>query len=235
MSTKALYPRLLGDVGGTNARFGWQSREGAALEHIHVLPCADHADIALAIEAYLARAGVSAPAAACIGIANPVTGDQITMTNHHWSFSIQALQKRLSLQKLKVINDFTALALALLYSVGAHGIMTLNDFKAIEGDRQMGVDSLPVQLGAQGAARVACLFMWVPQVVVAALLFNWQLPWHALAVLVLSFMQWPLMWKFLKQPVERALYVSAFGVPMFVSGMMVSAWGLRQLNALGLV
>jgi len=114
MSTNALYPRLLGDVGGTNARFGWQSREGAALEHIHVLPCADHADIALAIEAYLARAGVSAPAAACIGIANPVTGDQITMTNHHWSFSIQALQKRLSLQKLKVINDFTALALALL-------------------------------------------------------------------------------------------------------------------------
>ena len=114
MSTNALYPRLLGDVGGTNARFGWQSREGAALEHIHVLPCADHADIALAIEAYLARAGVSAPAAACIGIANPVTGDQISMTNHHWSFSIQALQKRLSLQKLKVINDFTALALALL-------------------------------------------------------------------------------------------------------------------------
>jgi chlorophyll synthase len=128
-----------------------------------------------------------------------------------------------------------ALTLALLYSIGAHGIMTLNDFKAIEGDRQMGVDSLPVQLGAKGAARVACLFMWVPQVVVAALLFKWQLPWHALAVLALSFMQWPLMWKFLKQPVERALYVSAFGVPMFVSGMMVSAWGLRQLNALGVV
>ena len=114
MSTKALYPRLLGDVGGTNARFGWQSHAGAALEHIRVLPCADYADIALAIEAYLARAGVGAPAAACIGIANPVTGDHISMTNHHWSFSIRALQQRLSLQKLKVINDFTALALALL-------------------------------------------------------------------------------------------------------------------------
>jgi len=79
-----------------------------------VLPCADFADIALAVQAYLARAGVGAPVAACIGIANPVTGDQITMTNHHWSFSIEALQKRLSLRKLKVINDFTALALALL-------------------------------------------------------------------------------------------------------------------------
>jgi chlorophyll synthase len=111
--------------------------------------------------------------------------------------------------------------------------MTLNDFKAIEGDRQMGVASLPVQLGASGAARVACVLMWLPQVAVAALLMHWQLPWHALAVLVLSFLQWPLMWKFLKHPIERALYVSAFGVPLFVSGMMVSAWGLRQINALG--
>jgi 4-hydroxybenzoate polyprenyltransferase len=127
-----------------------------------------------------------------------------------------------------------SVALALLYSVGAHGIMTLNDFKAIEGDRQMGVASLPVQLGAQGAARMACIFMLVPQVVVAVLLFSWQLPWHALAVLVLAVSQWPLMAKFLRQPVERALYVSAFDVPLFVSGMMVSAWGLRQLHHQGL-
>jgi chlorophyll/bacteriochlorophyll a synthase len=63
-----------------------------------------------------------------------------------------------------------SVALALLYSVGAHGIMTLNDFKAIEGDRRMGVASLPVQLGAHGAARMACVFMLVPQVVVAVLL-----------------------------------------------------------------
>ena len=125
-----------------------------------------------------------------------------------------------------------AIALALLYSLGAHGIMTLNDFKAIEGDRQMGIASLPVKYGPDGAARIACLMMWTPQVVVAALLFQWQLPWHALAVLVLSLLQWPLMFKFLKNPVERALYVSAFDVPLFVSGMMVSAWGLRQLSLL---
>ena len=128
---------------------------------------------------------------------------------------------------------FHSLALALLFSVGAHGIMTLNDFKAIEGDRRMGVASLPVQLGAQGAAKAACLFMLVPQGVVAACLLNWQLPWHAAAVLVLGLMQWPLMARFLRQPVERALSLSAFGVPLFVSGMMVSAWGLRQLQQMG--
>ncbi len=128
---------------------------------------------------------------------------------------------------------YDTICLALLYSVGAHGIMTLNDFKAIEGDRQMGVASLPVQLGAQGAARVACWMMWLPQVAVAALLWSWALPWHALAVLALSLMQWPMMATFLKNPIDKALQMSAFGVPLFVSGMMVSAWGLRQLSQMG--
>jgi chlorophyll synthase len=59
------------------------------------------------------------------------------------------------------------------------------------------------------------------------------LPWHASAVLALTLAQWPLMARFLREPVARALHVSAFGVPLFVSGMMVSAWGLRQLQALG--
>ena len=124
-----------------------------------------------------------------------------------------------------------SLALALLYSMGAHGIMTLNDFKAIEGDHRMGVASLPVQLGAHGAARVACSLMVLAQVAVVLLLAFWQLPLHAAAVLALTLAQWPLMAKFLRQPVERALHVSAFGVPMFVTGMMVSAWGLRQIQA----
>ena len=124
-----------------------------------------------------------------------------------------------------------SLALALLYSMGAHGIMTLNDFKAIEGDHRMGIASLPVQLGAHGAARVACSLMVLAQVAVVLLLAFWQLPLHAAAVLALTLAQWPLMAKFLRQPVERALHVSAFGVPMFVTGMMVSAWGLRQIQA----
>ena len=126
-------------------------------------------------------------------------------------------------------------SLALLYSAGAHGIMTLNDFKAIQGDRQMGVKSLPVQYGPQGAAHIACWMMWLPQIMVAALLWSWELQWHAGAVLALSFMQWPLMLKFLKDPVRYALHVSAFGVPLFVSGMMVSAWGLRQLHGMGVL
>jgi len=124
------------------------------------------------------------------------------------------------------------IVLALLYSVGAHGIMTLNDFKAVAGDAQMGVRSLPVQLGVRSAAYTACAFMLGAQWMVAILLWVWGSPLSALAVLLLSFGQLPLMARFVKSPVQKALNVSAFGVPLFVSGMMVSAWALRSLMAL---
>ncbi len=120
-----------------------------------------------------------------------------------------------------------SLALAALYSTGAHGIMTLNDFKSIEGDRQMGVGSLPVRLGVQGAARAACWIMVVPQVAVAALLLRWQQPLHALAVATLLTVQLLMMRRFLRDPRRWARWYSGLGVPLFVSGMLVSAFALR--------
>jgi chlorophyll synthase len=125
------------------------------------------------------------------------------------------------------LPDERSLVLALLSSAGAHGIMTLNDFKAVEGDAQMGIRSLPVQLGMVSAAKTACAFMLVPQAVVVILLLNWGLPWHAAAVLVLGLAQLPLMQRFVRQPKEKALMLSAFGVPLYVSAMMVSAWALH--------
>ena len=126
-----------------------------------------------------------------------------------------------------------SLALAALYSAGTHGIMTLNDFKAVEGDRQMGVRSLPVQLGEQNAARVACWFMTLPQVAVVALLTSWGRPWHALVVSLLVVLQLFLMNYFLSSVSKRALWYSGFGVPLFVAGMMVSAFALRGLVGSG--
>ena len=125
-----------------------------------------------------------------------------------------------------------SLTLALLYSLGAHGIMTLNDFKAIEGDRQTGIGSLPVRLGVQGAARAACVIMALPQVVVIALLLVWGQPLHALGIVALLIGQALMMRRFLRDPVRHALWYSGFGVPLFVSGMMVSAFALRGLAQL---
>jgi chlorophyll/bacteriochlorophyll a synthase len=121
-----------------------------------------------------------------------------------------------------------SLLLALLYSIGAHGIMTLNDFKAIAGDRRMGIGSLPVRLGVPGAARTACAMMLLPQGVVVALLLQWGLPLHAAGVLALVIGQALMMRRLLRDPVAQALWYSGFGVPLFVAGMMVSAVALRS-------
>ena len=127
-----------------------------------------------------------------------------------------------------------SLALALLYSVGTHGIMTLNDFKAVKGDREMGVRSLPVQLGEQSAAGVACWIMGLPQLAVAVLLFAWGCPGYGLAIVLLLGVQLVLMDHFLARVSQRALWYSGFGVPFFVAGMMVSAFAVRSLQGAGL-
>jgi len=107
------FPRLLGDVGGTNARFGWQATAESGIEHVLVLPCAAHETLEAAIRTYLELKNLPMPREGALGIANPITDDVIRMTNHHWSFSITDMQHSLGLDRLNVINDFTALALAL--------------------------------------------------------------------------------------------------------------------------
>jgi chlorophyll synthase len=119
------------------------------------------------------------------------------------------------------------LTLAALYSAGAHGIMTLNDFKSVEGDIKMGVGSLPVRLGVATAARVACAVMALPQIVVVVLLAYWDHPYHAAAVATLLLAQLGLMARFLKSPREKAPWYNATGTTLYVIGMLVSAFALR--------
>ncbi|MEO0692401.1 MAG: chlorophyll synthase ChlG [Pseudomonadota bacterium] len=122
------------------------------------------------------------------------------------------------------------LVVALLYGLGAHGIMTLNDFKALEGDRQMGVNSLPVALGPRRAAQVACAVMAAPQIVVIALLALWDRPQHAAGVaLVLLLQSWAMRIMF-RDPKAKAPWYNGTGVLLYVSGMMVAAFALRGLS-----
>jgi chlorophyll synthase len=122
-----------------------------------------------------------------------------------------------------------SLTLAALYSAGAHGIMTLNDFKSIEGDRQTGIGSLPVRLGVKGAAVAACWTMAVPQVVVVLLLLNWDRPAHAVGVSVLTAIQVIMMTRFVADPRRLAIWYSSLGVTLYVIGMLVSAFALRGI------
>ena len=123
--------------------------------------------------------------------------------------------------------DARIIATALLYSIGTHGIMTLNDFKSIEGDRQMGIASLPAQLGPQQACRLACAVMTVPQLAMIALLWHWRLPLYAASIGALVLAQAALMARLLASPRERAPWYNATGTSLYVIGMLVAAFGLR--------
>jgi glucokinase len=108
-------PRLLADIGGTYARFVLEPAPGV-FEHAASLRCEEHADFHAAVSAYLQ--GLPAALAggiehAAIAIANPVEGDEVRMTNYHWQFSSEQMRQRLGLLTLVVVNDFTALAMAL--------------------------------------------------------------------------------------------------------------------------
>lgn len=105
--------RLLADIGGTNARFAWQEGPAGPLLGTLTLACADFATLDDAIQAYLDQVGRGRPQRCAMGVAMPVTGDVLRMTNNHWQFSIRAVQARFGFQELVVINDFTALALAI--------------------------------------------------------------------------------------------------------------------------
>jgi chlorophyll/bacteriochlorophyll a synthase len=122
------------------------------------------------------------------------------------------------------------IAMAALYSVGAHGIMTLNDFKSVEGDRQTGVNSLPVLLGILPAARLACLVMALPQIVVVGVLLGWGHPGHAAAVAILLLAQAGLMDRFMQDPRARAPWYNGTGTTLYVIGMLVTAFALRPVG-----
>ena len=125
--------------------------------------------------------------------------------------------------------DVRILLLALLYSIGAHGIMTLNDFKALDGDRQMGVRSIPVQLGPERAAKLACWTMAVPQLVVFALLVTWGQGLFAMLVAGVLLAQLAAMRRLLTDPKRFAPWYNATGVSLYVLGMLASAFAVQGI------
>jgi chlorophyll synthase len=122
------------------------------------------------------------------------------------------------------------ITLAALYSFGAIGIMVLNDFKAVDGDRQMNILSVPVDLGVENAAWLSGVIMAAPQVVVAALLIAWGKPFHAAAVAVALIVQCCLMTRLVRDPKTFAPWFNATGTLLYVIGMLVSAFAIGALS-----
>lgn len=107
------YPRWVGDIGGTNARFGWQESAGAPLTDVKGYATEDYPTMQDAMRRYLAEHGRKAAPWCAIGVATAIEGDAVAMTNNPWAFSIQHVKQRFGFERFLVINDFTALALSL--------------------------------------------------------------------------------------------------------------------------
>jgi glucokinase len=105
-------PRLLGDIGGTNARFALVMGNGLPITHEVTLPTGQFPDLAAAASAYLQQLGQTAVRQACIAMANPIDGDVLKMTNNHWHFSIEATRQQMGLDNLLMLNDWEAMAMA---------------------------------------------------------------------------------------------------------------------------
>ncbi|WP_199767081.1 glucokinase [Helicobacter salomonis] len=142
------YPRLLADIGGTNARFGLEVAPDK-IECIEVLPCQDYNTVVDAIKAYLTKVSNPPVKYAAIAIANPVMGDWVQMTNHHWAFSIETTRQALKLEVLILINDFTA---------QAHAISKIDPEELLQvGGNVCGIDAPKVVLGPGTGLGVSAL------------------------------------------------------------------------------
>ncbi|QJD99056.1 glucokinase [Massilia forsythiae] len=207
-SAASLYdsPRLLADIGGTNARFALELGPGR-IELIDVLPCAEHATLGHAVRAYLD--GDTVRAAACgtvrhaaVAIANPVLGDMVRMTNHHWEFSIAALGAELGFESFIVVNDFSALAMSLphladgdKWQVGGGAPCLGAPIGLVGAGTGLGVSGLiPAEQGATGAGHWTALrsegghvsFSPADETEVAILQYAWREFEHVSAERLLS-------------------------------------------------
>ena len=150
---------LVGDIGGTNARFALVEENSLELLHLQRLSCADYPTILEAIESYLSSLALTkAPTRGCLAIAGPITGDRINMTNNPWDFSLHALQSALGMESLQAINDFIAIA---------HAVPTLEEKQWFSIGGGEVVEGMPVAVLGPGtglgvAGLVPAGERWIP-------------------------------------------------------------------------
>ncbi|HAU18333.1 MAG TPA: glucokinase, partial [Marinobacter adhaerens] len=116
----ATHYSLVGDIGGTNARFALVEQGTVQPRAIKILPCGEYANLDDAVRDYLARVGVSEVDGACLAVASPVRGTQVRMTNNHWLFDTEEVRAQFGWSRFKVINDFTAMALGVPHVANDH-------------------------------------------------------------------------------------------------------------------
>ena len=145
-------PRLLADIGATHARFALQTAPGV-FRSVRVLRCDDFEGIVPLLQFYLLDHDGAPLHHAALAVANPVNGDQVRMTNRDWEFSTDAVRRELGLQTFLIVNDFTALAMA-IPGLMAHDLMKVGGGSAA-GNAVVGVLGAGTGLGVSGVIPTA--------------------------------------------------------------------------------
>ena len=140
-------PRLLADIGATHARFALQTAPDV-FQAVRVLECERFDGIVPLLRHYLADHAELTLHHAAFAVANPVNGDQVRMTNRAWEFSTEAVRRQLGLSTLLVVNDFTALAMAIPV-LQPHDLLQVGDGKPAAGS-VIGVLGPGTGLGVSG-------------------------------------------------------------------------------------
>ncbi|NQV86880.1 MAG: glucokinase [Woeseiaceae bacterium] len=110
---------LIGDIGGTNARFALADTENVGFRDALTLKCADFASVDAAIQQYLQQTSAAAPSVICLAAAGPLIGDSIKVTNNHWAISPKDVGSVFGIESVRLLNDFEALAYSIPF-LGAH-------------------------------------------------------------------------------------------------------------------
>jgi glucokinase len=138
----------VGDIGGTNARFAMQLSQGSAISEPIALLCSEFSGPADAIQKYLELTGLPRPNWAALAFATAISGDILAMTNNGWKFSIRELGEKLAVSNLRILNDFTALALS-LPALKADDLITVGTGSSVSG-KAIGLIGPGTGLGVSG-------------------------------------------------------------------------------------
>jgi len=106
---------LIGDIGGTNARFALASSDEVGLASAMTLQCADFETSVAAIRHFLEAVSAPTPAAVCLAAAGPVIEESVSVTNNHWTLSTAELRNELGTDRVQLLNDFEAIAWSIPY------------------------------------------------------------------------------------------------------------------------
>lgn len=146
---------LIGDIGGTNARFALGATDKPGFAHVLSYSCDEFPDSQAAIRAYLEAVGATEPDVICLAAAGPVVANRVTFTNNHWELDEGALRGAFSTDRVKLLNDFEAVAYCVpfLASTECFQIGAVPALDLEHGDFKVGVVGPGTGLGTGGLLR----------------------------------------------------------------------------------